>query len=118
MKKNFIKLSKDTKFALCFLLIFLINTLVLYTHNRLNAFLYALLLSIYIFLYCPPKRFIPSLRKLFFNFETKQAVLSWFFCVFAPMFLALYYLNFKLLLLNFLLVALLSSGVWHLKNKE
>ena len=117
MKIN-IKFDKDMKFALCFALIFLINALALYTHNRLNAFLYLLLLGIYLFLYCPPKHFVQSLRKLFFDFEVKQAVLSWVFCVFAPIFLALYYLNFKLLLLNFLLVALLSGGAWYLKNKE
>ena len=111
-------MNKDTKFVLCFSLIFLINALALYMHNRLNAFLYLLLLIMYLLLNCSPKRLAQSLRKLFFNFNTRRTAWNWFFCVWAPVLLALYYLNFKLLLLNFSLNALLSGGAWRLKNKE
>ena len=113
-------MSKDIKLLCGFSLIFLINTLAMYIHNRFNAFLYIVLLAIYILLNCPAKRLdLPAaLRKLFFNFNTKQAVLSWVFCVFTPIFFALYYLNFKLLLLNFALNILLAGGIWWLKNKE
>ena len=112
-------MNKDLKLVLCFALIFLINALALYIHNRLNAFLYLLLVGVYVLLHCPPKRLgtAEALRKIFFDFSSNQAVLSWFFCVFAPIFLALYYLNFKLLLLNFALNTLLSSGIWWLKKQ-
>ena len=107
-------MNKDTKFVLCFSLIFLTNALALYVHNRLNALLYLLLLGVYLLLYCP--RLAPGLRKLFFN--SRQTAVNWFLCVYAPVLLALYYLNFELLLLNFALNVLLSVWAWRLKNKE
>jgi hypothetical protein len=102
-----------------FVLLFGLNTLAVYTHNRLNAFIYLLLLLSYILLYSPDYwRVAEGLRQIFFDFSSRQAVLSWFFWVFAPNLLALYYLDFRLLWANFGLDILLTGCLFYLQKKE
>ncbi|MDR1997377.1 MAG: hypothetical protein LBQ83_03550 [Candidatus Margulisbacteria bacterium] len=104
-------------------LLFLGNALAVYAHNRLNAFLYLLLLGGYILLHSPYARkgldIRAGLRKIFFDFADNRTALNWFFAVFAANIFALYYLDFGLLLVNLGLDALLTGCLLFLaKNKE
>ncbi|MDR2431701.1 MAG: hypothetical protein LBD99_05565 [Candidatus Margulisbacteria bacterium] len=81
--------------------IFLVNFCALFLHNRLNAFLYALLAAGYALLEGLPRDWRP--RLIF---------------IFAPQLFALYYGDFRLLWVALTADAVLAGGLFYCEKKE
>ena len=90
-KKN---LAKNRNVLAVFGLIVLFNTLTVFCHNRLNAFIYLALVGCYVWLKSLPRLWRDRL-----------------IIIFAPNVFTLYYLDFKLLFVSLAADALLL-GVW------